>query len=328
MRIALVSSRSFAQVVPVGEKILTKAGFEVLRVSPEERPLDAAKMARIVSREDPDVIISGAEPITAQVLAASKRLRMIMKHGVGVDNIDLDAAKSLGVMVANAPGTNTEAVADLTVGMMLALLRGICEANNSTRVGEWNRFMGHELGAMTVGVVGTGRIGTEVVKRIHGFGSRIIAFDVVQQADLVANYAVRYVALDQLLENSDIVTLHVPLMEQTRHMIGTRELGLMRESAYLINAARGDLIDEVALYDHLAAHRIAAAALDVFSTEPPQESLLLELSNVFAIPHIGAYTYEAMEHMDRMCAETILDVFTGKRPTNLLNRVDSGSSAV
>lgn len=323
----LVSSRSFAQITSVGEEILTEAGFEVHRIGPEERPLDAAKMARIVSREDPDVIISGAEPITAEVLAASSRLRMIMKHGVGVDNIDLGAATSLRIMVANAPGTNTEAVADWVIGAMLSLLRGICAASDSTRAGKWERFVGRELGARIVGVIGTGRIGTGVIKRLHGFGATMQAHDVVQNDELASNYGVRYVSLDELLGASDLVTLHVPLMEQTKGMIGVAELSRMKETAFLINAARGELVDEAALCEHLKAGRIAGAALDVYSTEPPLASPLIKLDNVLATPHIAAYTYEAMECMDRMCAETISATFAGKRSPNLLNPAVLGESS-
>ncbi len=316
---ALVSSRSFANIVSVGEEILTGAGFEVRRIGPEERPLDAAKMVAIISREQPDVIISGAEPLTAEALAACPNLRMVMKHGVGIDNIDLDAATSLGIVVANAPGTNTEAVADWVITTMLALLRGVCAASHSTRAGKWERFVGRELGAMAIGVIGTGRIGVEVIKRVCGFGTTVLAYDVVQNDELKSRYGVRYVSLDELLGTSDLVTLHVPLMEQTRKMIGTAELSRMKETAYLINAARGELVDEEALYEHLKAGRIAGAALDVYSTEPPLASPLIKLDNVLATPHIAAYTYEAMELMDRMCAETITTIFARKRSPNLLN---------
>jgi len=321
MRMTLVGSRSFGEVVSVGEKTLAKAGFKVSRVRPEERPLDASKMRRIIARDNPDVIICGAEPITADVLGASKRLRMVMKHGVGVDNIDLDAATKLGIVVAYAPGTNACAVADMTIAAMLALLRGYCEASNSTKAGGWKRFMGHELGEMTVGIVGTGRIGTEVLKRLQGFDAKMLAYDVVKNASLESKYILRYVTLEELLKTSDIVTLHVTLSEQTRKMIGARELEMMKESAYFINAARGELVDEDALYDCLKARRIAGAALDVFATEPPQSTPLLQLDNVLATPHIAAYTYEAMARMDRTCAETIIETFHGKRCPNVLNPI-------
>jgi D-3-phosphoglycerate dehydrogenase len=319
MRRALVGSRSFGEVVSVGENVLIKAGFEVCRVRPDERPLDAPKMARIVQRDNPDVIICGAEPITEEVLAASKKLRMVMKHGVGVDNIDIDTATRLQIVVAYAPGTNASAVADFTICAMLSLLRGYCEASSSTKTGAWKRYMGHELGEMIVGVIGTGHIGTEVIKRLHGFGAEMLAYDVIKNPTLKSKYAMRYVTLEELLATSDVVTLHVTLSEQTKKMIGARELEMMKESAYLINTARGELVDETALYDCLKRMRITGAALDVFATEPPQSSPLLQLDNVLATPHIAAYTHEAMARMDCTCAETILDTFSGKRCPNILN---------
>ena len=319
MRTVLVCSRSFGQAVSVGEQILVKAGFTLKGIMPEERPLDASKLARIVAQDNPDVIICGAEPITEDVLAASKKLRMVMKHGVGVDNIDLDAATNRQIGVAYAPGTNAAAVADFTISAMLALLRGYCEASNSTKAGEWKRYMGHELGEMIIGIIGTGRIGTEVIKRLTGFGAKMLAYDVIKNASLESDYPLRYVTLEELLKSSDIVTLHVTLSAQTRKMIGLSQLEMMNQSAYLINTARGELVDERALYDSLRETRIAGAALDVFSTEPPQSSPLLQLNNVLPTPHIAAYTYEAMVHMDRACAETIVDTFSGKPCPNVLN---------
>ena len=245
---------------------------------------------------------------------------MVMKHGVGVDNIDLGAATSRGIVVANAPGTNTDAVADLTLGLMLTLLRRICTANASTHSGAWERYMGYELGASVVGVVGTGRIGAAVARRVHAFGAKLLAHDVVPNESLTTSFALRYVSLEELLRRSDIVTLHAPLLPQTAGMIGLEELGLMKESSFLINCARGELVDEVALCESLRSGGIAGAAVDVFATEPPQDSPLLEFENVVAVPHIGAYTYEAMEAMDRLCAQTVIDVLVnGRIPPNVLN---------
>ncbi len=319
MKRVLVSSRSFGTITRTGMEILESEGFEVLTISREDRPLTEEKMARLVSDRAPGAILSGAEPIGKRVLQASANLRLVMKHGVGVDNIDIPAATSLGIAVANAPGTNTEGVADLTVTLMLNLLRGVCPASASTKRGGWSRFVGHELGALTVGVVGTGRIGASVVQRLSGFGSQILAYDVVQQKELVSEYGVHYVPLDELLSRSDLVTLHVPLIEQTRKMIGARELSLMKPESFLVNAARGELVDEEALYETLKKRGIAAAALDVFSTEPPQDNPLLTLDNVLATPHIAAYTYESLERMGSICARIIVETFAGKRHPNVLN---------
>jgi D-3-phosphoglycerate dehydrogenase len=315
----LVSSRSFGAISQVGKEILESEGFELLSVPREQRPLTEAKMTRLAAESQPEVILCGAEPIGMELLNSSRKLRLIMKHGVGVDNIDMHAATSLSIAVANAPGTNTEGVADLTLALMLDLLRGVCRASASTKTGGWERFVGHELGALTVGVVGTGRIGAGVVRRLSGFGPKILAFDVVQQEALISGYGVCYVSLEELLSRSDLVTLHVPLIDQTRGMIGASELSLMKPEACLINAARGELVDEQALFKTLKEGGISAAALDVFSTEPPQDSPLLTLDNVLATPHIAAYTFESMDRMGKTCAEIIVDVMAGKTHKNILN---------
>jgi D-3-phosphoglycerate dehydrogenase len=303
----------------VGTAILEQAGFEIHRIGAEHRPFDVAKLAGIVKRVSPDALIVGAEPIPREVLAASPNLKAVQKHGVGVDNIDLDAATELRIAVSNAPGTNTEAVADLAIGLMLSLLRSLVDAAVSTRGGGWDRFIGRELGKLTVGVVGTGRIGKGVIERLSGFGSRVLAYDVFEDAAMAARMKIEYTSLERLIRESDIVTLHIPLMDETRNLIGTKQLNWMKPTALLINIARGELVDEDALAEHLAEGRIAGAGVDVFTTEPPQSSPLLKLQNVLATPHIGAYTVEAMDCMARRCAETICSIFAGGRPDNVLN---------
>jgi D-3-phosphoglycerate dehydrogenase len=315
----VVGSRSFGQLSDVGVRLLNGAGFDVWRIPPEERPLDESKMVEIVARENPEVVISGAEPITKRVLEAGPNLRMIMKHGVGVDNIDIQAATALGIMVANAPGTNTEAVADMTLAMMLALLRRVYDAVQSTKSGGWDRFVGHDLGALTIGVVGTGRIGQAVIRRLGGFGSDVLAYDIVHNQDLLSHPKVRYVEMEALLRDSDVITLHVPLIADTKSMIGRNELEMMKPTAYLVNLARGELVDEAALFEFLQEKRIAGAAVDVYAVEPPRSSPLIGLDNVLSTPHIAAYTYESMEYMSRICAQTIIDAMQSKACPNILN---------
>ncbi len=319
MKRVVVGSRSFGQLSDVGVKLLNGAGFDVWRIPPEERPLDESKMVEIVARENPEVVVTGAEPITKQVLEAGPNLRMIMKHGVGVDNIDIQTATTLGILVANAPGTNTEAVADMTIAMMLALLRGVYNAVQSTKSGGWERFVGHDLGDLTIGVVGTGKIGLAVIRRLGGFGSDVLAYDIVHNQDLLSHPKVRYVEMAELLQDSDVVTLHVPLVADTKAMIGRNELEMMKPTAYLVNLARGELVDEVALFEFLQQKRIAGAAVDVYAVEPPKSSPLIGLDNVLSTPHIAAYTYESMEHMSRICAQTIIDAMRSIACPNILN---------
>jgi D-3-phosphoglycerate dehydrogenase len=315
----LVSSRSFGKVSDLGEGALKASGFEIVRISPDERPITEEKMIRIISAEMPKIVICGAEPLTKNVMLACPNLQMIMKHGVGIDNIDIDAATNRKIIVANAPGTNTESVADLTIALMLALLRGVVNATNSTKTGGWERYIGHELGTRTVGVVGTGRIGLCVIQRLQGFGSDILAYDVIQNESLIGKPKFQYCSLEDLLRKSDIVTLHAPLTASTRNFIGNRELDLMKSSAYLVNLARGELVDEDALYQFLQHNRIAGAAVDVFAVEPPQSSPLLKLENLLATPHIAAYTHEAMDRMDQVCYETIISTLRGEVLPNVLN---------
>lgn len=319
MNLVLITSRSFGGVSGVGKKMLIEAGLDVKEVALSDRPLTEEKTIKIMGRENPDIVICGAELMSRSVMEASPRLFLIMKHGVGVDNIDLQAANQLKVLVANAPGTNTEAVADFSIAVMLSLLRRVYQAVRSTKAGGWERFIGHELRALTIGVVGTGRIGQSVIRRLRGFGSNILACDIVYSDQLVTMPNLQYVSLDELLKHSDIVTLHVPLSSETNKMIGHRELALMKKTAYLVNLARGELVDQVALCEALQENRIAGAAVDVYDIEPPQNSPLIGLDNVLATPHIAAYTYESMERMDHVCAQTIIDTLRGEICVNILN---------
>ena len=320
MQKVIVSSRTFGQVVSIGEELLRNNGFAVHYARADPSALvDEDHLAEIVKREQPYAIICGAEPITKKILESSQNLRIVMKRGVGIDNIDLQAATSLNIAVGNVPEANKEAVADLTLGLILALVRHLYDAVQATKSGKWIPFIGHELNNLTIGVIGTGNIGREVIKRLHGFGARILAYDIMPNNELTMQYNVKYVSLDTLLKMSDIVTIHVPLTKETHHMIGQRELEMMKSTAFIINTARGEIIDEVALYNHLKAKKIAGAALDVFSQEPPLNNPILNLDNVIATPHIGAYTFEAMERMDRICAETIIAFSRGEKLPNLIN---------
>ncbi|MEM3490285.1 MAG: phosphoglycerate dehydrogenase, partial [Nitrososphaerota archaeon] len=295
MKKILVGSRSFGEYSSVGKEVLENSGFVLKNIGPESRPLDEEKLSQILEQEKPHVYICGAEPISEKVLLATSELKLIMKHGIGIDNIDLNAATRLGIAVANTPGANTCAVADFTVMAILALLRNFYQAVYSTKLGEWKRFLGNELGCVTVGLIGTGRIGKEVARRLFGFGANILAYDVVQDLSLVQQYNVHYISFEELLGQADVISLHLPLTSETRRIIGRKEFSMMKPTAYLVNMARGELIDESALYKALKDGLIAGAALDVYTKEPPQDSPLLALDNVLVTPHIAAYTKEAME---------------------------------
>lgn len=320
MRKVLVASRSFGKVVNTGSEMLEKRGFEVCAIPDTERPLNEDRLMRRLGAENPYALIVGAESISSKVLDATKDLKIVSKHGVGLDNIDTKAATKRGIVVTYTPGTNAQSVADFTVGLMLAMCRKICPANQSTKGGKWEKFVGRELWGKTIGVVGTGNIGREVIKRMSGFETDIVAYDIEPDEAFAAKYGVKYVPLHELLRSADYVTIHVPLTKDTENLISSKELNLMKKTAYLLNTSRGKIVDERALYECLRTEAIAGAALDVFSVEPPLDRELLKPDNVIATPHIGAYTLEAMERMDVLCAQGILELSEGKLPKYAVNR--------
>ncbi len=266
-----------------------------------------------------DAAIVGVEKMTARVLGAAKQLRIIAKHGAGVDNIDVKAASERGIAVTSAPGTNSEAVADLTFGLFLSLARRIPFADRSVRSGSWPRLVGFELFRKVLGIVGLGEIGKRVAKRARGFEMKVVAYDLIQDRAFAEAWGITYLPLEELLSQSDFVSIHVPSLPSTRKMIGERELRRMKAEAFLVNISRGDIVDEEALFRVLQEKRIQGAALDVFSTEPPSGSPLLGLENVVLTPHMGAYTYEALRETGMICAKDLVDFFQGSRPAHLVN---------
>jgi D-3-phosphoglycerate dehydrogenase len=268
---------------------------------------------------DYDAIIVGIEKITAPVIEASKKLKIIAKHGAGVDNVDVTAASARGIVVTSAPGANSDAVADLTVGLFLSLAREIPFADRSVREGKWPRLAGVQMNEKTLGIIGLGQIGKKVVKRALGFDMKVLVYDVIQDEAFARQTALRYVPLDELLAQSDFISIHVPLMPSTHRLIGERELGILKKQAFIVNISRGNIVDEEALYRSLKEGRIRGAALDVFSQEPPTGSPLLSLDNVILTPHMGGYTLEALRDTGLICVRNILDLFEGKTPQFVIN---------
>lgn len=253
-------------------------------------------------------IVRGATKVTRKLIESAARLRWIARAGAGLDNIDVAAAKERGIAVLNVPGANAVAVAELVFGLLLGLLRHIPEADASVRRGEWDksRFMGRELRGKTIGIVGLGKIGRAVAQRARAFEMTCVGHDpLVSDAD-VRSIGVEPLALDDLLPRAEILTLHVPLAAETRGMIGAERLGRLPRGAFLVNAARGGLVDEAALLAALENGAIAGAALDVFSTEPPMGSPLVGHPRVVATPHVGAATVEAQEAVGEEIVKLLL----------------------
>lgn len=267
------------------------------------------------------LLVRSQTQVTEAVLEAGKRLRVVGRAGVGVDNIDVAAATRRGILVVNAPRGNIAAAAEHTIALLLATARWIPQADASVRRGEWqrSRFTGVEIRGKTLGVIGLGNIGTEVAKRGQGLEMEVIAYDPVVPQERAEQFNVTLVELDVLLAQADFVTIHVPLVEGTRNLINAARLAIMKPTARLINASRGGTVDEAALAEALKAGRLAMAAADVFEQEPPTGSPLLELPNFIATPHIAASTAEAQSSVAYDVAEEVAAVLAGELPRHTVN---------
>lgn len=300
-----------------------ESGKEILKEVAEVEeavkvPLD--HLLKKVSDADA-LVVRSATKVTKEVIDAGKKLKVIGRAGVGVDNIDVDAATARGIVVVNTPEATSITVAEHTLGLMLAMARKIPFAHQSMKSGKWekSKFMGAELKDKVLGVIGLGRIGKEVVKRARAFGMRILGFDPYVTEKLAKEMGVELVPLEALLSTSDFITVHVPFSDQTKNLIGKKELSKMKKSAVLINCARGGIVNEAALYDSLKSGSIGGAALDVFEKEPPEGTPLLGLENVILTPHLGASTEEAQKYASAIVCEEVLRVLRNIPPRNVVN---------
>jgi D-3-phosphoglycerate dehydrogenase len=282
-------------------------------VSPDE-------LLRIVGEYDA-LIVRSASQVTAEVIAAGQRLQVIGRAGVGVDNIDIDAATRQGVVVVNAPAGNSNAVAEHTIALLLALARRLHPAIASLKEGRWEKsgLQGIEVLGKVLGLVGLGRIGTLVASKAKGLDMRVMAYDPYISSARAASLGVELATLQEVLAQSDFISVHTPLTPQTHGMLGRAQLALVKPTAYLLNCARGGIIDEAALDEALSQGRIAGAALDVFEVEPAVHSHLVDLPNVIATPHVGASTAEAQEQVAMDVARAVVDVLQGRIPETPVN---------
>ncbi|MCD6458259.1 MAG: D-glycerate dehydrogenase [Thermoproteales archaeon] len=267
------------------------------------------------------------DKIDAEVMDAAPNLKVISTYSVGYDHIDIEAATKRGIYVTHTPGVLTDAVAEFTVGLLLAVTRRVLEADRTIRANEWNKpwnpffLTGPELKGKTLGIIGFGRIGVAVAKKVQGFEMNIIYYDVYRKEDVERELGVKYVDLETLLKTSDFVSLHVPLMKETYHMISEKELKMMKPTAYLINTARGAVVDTDALIKALEEGWIAGAALDVFEQEPlPPNHPLTKFKNVVLAPHIASATIEARQRMAKLAANNLVAVLKGEMPPALVNK--------
>ncbi len=295
--------------------ILKKEDCEVVK-SPYPHPVEEKDLLEIIP--EIDAVITGSDEFTVKVIQAADKLKVISKYGAGVEKIDVEAATKKGIVVTYAPNQN--GVADLTFGLMLCLARRICEANALVKAGEWTRVTGVNVWQKTLGVIGAGRIGQAVIRRARGFEMKVLVYDVYKDEKVAEELGFKYTSLDRLLKESDFVTIHVPLNNKTKGLIGEKEIELMKSSAYLINTARGGIVNEKTLYLALRKKGLTGAALDAHMKEPPsKENPLLSLDNVIVTPHMGADSQETLKNMDLVAVKNILRVLKGQEPLYALN---------
>lgn len=310
--VVLVTSRSFGSGSVDPAQALRDRGLTVER-GPAHHGLDelADSLRRAVAW------IAGTGPVTAAHLELAEHLRVVSRYGVGCDAVDVAAATRRGILVSNTPGANTDAVADHALALMLDALRHVSAGDRAVRTGDWRALPGRELGALTVGIVGFGRIGRSVAARLTGgFGCRVLVHDPFVEPSDIEAAGCQPIEIDALFATADVVTLHVP--GGTEPLISEPVLATMRAGAIIVNTARGDLLDETAVSRALSQGRLGAVAVDVLSSEHGVESPLLNAPNVVVTPHVAAQTTEAIDRMGRMAVEAVLDVLDGQTPRHLV----------
>lgn len=314
----LVASQSFGNMSRKPLDSLIEAGIEV---TPNIKKKKFTEEELLETVADYDGIVVGAEPVTRKVMERGKKLKILAKSGVGIDNIDLQAATEKGIFITTTPGTVEHTVADSAFALILALARNISQGDAALRKGQWPRMMGMEVWGKRLGVVGLGRIGKQVVLRARGFNMEILGYDPYPDQAFCSANGVTVTGLSTLLSTSDIITLHAPYTPETENLINADTLALLQPHAFLVNTARGGLIDEAALYQALKNKKIGGAALDCFKKEPPGSDFpFYELDNCVMTPHTAGYSPEANLKSGMLVVENIMAVFTGRTPPCLINK--------
>jgi phosphoglycerate dehydrogenase-like enzyme len=304
----LVLSRKFREQSDFAREFLESRGCHLAERS-FDYPVSEDALVEII--RDVDGLITGLEQITPRVFAAANRLKVVSAGGVGYDHVNVEEANKRGVAVCICEGCNNYSVSELVFGMMVGLARHIYPADRAMRQGEWPRYLGYDLWGKTLGIVGLGRVGKAVALLGRAFGMRILANDISWDITFANQNGISYVPFERILDESDFVTMHVPLTPQTHEMIDEAALARMKPSAYLINAARGPVVKETALVEALTTHRIAGAGLDVFEIEPHPNNPYVGLDNVIMTPHIGGSTQEAFDRAYYLALVNVANVLNG-----------------
>lgn len=286
--------------------------------NPYGRPLTEDELIAIL--KDCDGFIAGLDNITDKVLSECKNLKVVSRYGAGVDKVDLKAAKDYGIAVTNTPGVNAVAVAELSFALILNLARRVSFLDKKTKDGEWVRSYGLELGGKTIGILGLGAIGKNVARYAQGFGMKVMAYDPYIDKEYAKENNITIASLDEIFVNADVISLHLPLTDETRNLINGDAINKMKDTTIVINTSRGGIIDKYAAYRALLENRLGGLGLDAFEEEPPKRSQLFELDNVILTPHTGAHTGEAIDNMANLSVENLINVLSGKECKYIVNK--------
>lgn len=312
----LVTATNYSKYCQSGKKMLEGKNFEIIE-NPYGRPYTYNELKDIVN--DIDGVVAGVDTWDENIFQAAVNLKVIARFGVGVDNIDLKAAEKHGIVVCNAPGINSSAVAEHTVALMLSLLRKIPDLNEKVRKGKWIRPMFHELKNQTIGFLGFGAVAKNTAVRLRNFGPKMLAYDKYPNYETAEELGVKMVSLENIFLHCDIISVHLPSTPETKHLINRETIEKMKRGVYLINTARGNIVEEKDVVKALESGKIAGFATDVFEHEPVNiNGPLFQFDNYIATPHVAAETYENCETTSEVTAKEIIDVLEKRPPDNRL----------
>ena len=315
----LVTASHYKELCSESLALLAEQGHEVILNTSDMPYYSFEELKKVVP--DIDAAIIGMDQWNEAVFDLAKNLKIIARFGVGVDNIDLEKAKDHGIKVVNAIGKNANAVAELAIGQIFSLFRNLPRLSQKLIEGQWLRSVGYEVKGKTIGLLGFGDIAKRVAKKLSGFDARILAYDKFPDKKVAAELNVELVSQKYLLENSDLISIHVPSNKETYHMMDCSVFNSMKTGSYLINTARGAIIDLEALCNAVESGHLAGAAIDVYEAEPlSMDARVLRTDNIICTPHTGAETFETYQDISIFCAETVIAVLQGKEPKNWLNK--------
>ncbi|MHA2857285.1 phosphoglycerate dehydrogenase [Paenibacillus lautus] len=312
----LVTATNYSKLCADAKRLLESHGCEIIE-NRFGRPLTFEELKEVVGSVDG--VIAGVDTWNEEIFKLAPQLQGIARFGVGVDNIDLEAARKYGIQVTNVPRGNANAVAELAIGLMISVRRHIPALDRSTKNGSWERFVGSELAGGTIGLLGFGNIAQLTAKKLKGFDVEIIAYDKYPDTAKASEYGVTMTTFEQVLAHSDIVSMHLPSLKETHHIMNDKAFARMKPSAIFINTARGAVVDEQALSRALSSGVIAGAAIDVYESEPVSaDHPILQIGNLITTPHTAAETFETYTRVSMITAQALLDIFEGREPTNIL----------